>query len=1398
MEPRAGAPQAADLLSSKSQSRVRLLAACLLLVGVALVQDPGFLVADTKFDLVEAPTDFLARALHLWDEQGAFGQLQNQAYGYLWPIGSFFAAGVLAGIPGWLVQRLWLGLVMAVALAGTVKVSKALGVRSDLACLTAGFAFALSPRMLTVLGPISIEAWPSAVAPWVLLALIHGSRTGSPRRWAALAGLAVAMVGGVNAAATFAVIPLGAVWLLTRSPGPRRRALMTWWPIFTLLGTVWWLVPLFVMGAYSPPFLDYIETTTVTTFPTTVFDSLRGTSDWVPYVDADSRAGNDLITTPYLVLNSGVVLMVGFAGILHRQTKERAFLGLSVVLGVLMVAVGHTGAVEGWFAADARSLLDGALSPLRNVHKFDVVVRLPLVIGLALFLDRVVSAGRGKDEGPSATATPAASRDPATVMERSNRLAIISMVLLAVVGSVVPALVGRVTPAGAMLDVPQYWQQTADWLADHDEGTALVVPGAPFAKYLWGAPRDEPLQYYANSRWAVRNIIPLAPGANIRMLDEVERHFIEGDGSPGLAAYLRRSGVRHLVVRNDLQLSDDVPQPVVVHQVLRDSGLVRVASFGPDVGGGATLDADDGGRVVVNGGWQASYPAVEVFEVPGDGTLAVTAGAPPTVVGGPEDLADLSDLGVLGDAPVRLASDLRNGEEPAEGVPFVLTDGLREREHFFGRIHDSYSAALTPGDVPHNGSPIRDYAIAGMDRWSTTVHLDGARSVSASSSASDSTAGGGAERGELPYAALDRSRDTQWVSGGGSPWWRVDLVDPVPVDFVTVVGGSAAAGNQELRVVTSAGASKPAEVGPGQTILFAVPSGQTSWVRVEDASDVEGRPVAVAEVRVPGVEVERRLVTPVLPDGWRNPDAIVLRTDLDDRNGCVEVDGAVRCVASRVRTDEEAAGMARTVTLPEADDWEPELTVRPVSGTPLSRIIQRGLAVRILASSIAVPDVRAGPVAAVDGDPGTTWLPDIDDLRPSLTLRWLGERDISGIDLSVEEGTGAALPTRVRLVWPGGSKEVELRDGHGVFSAIRTNRLQLVVMEGDDTKDLGFDSFPAEIGVGISELEVVGVPFLPERLSIDARPTACGVGPSVELNGVLYDTFVDASPAQLQRGDPVPARICGPGTAPQESTLDLGAGENVVSVRSTKAFVPASLVLTREGASLTTDRPTAARESGGPTTRRLTLGGDDHRILALRQNANPGWEASQDGNRLRSVVLDGWQQGWVIDGTAPVRARFAPDGAYRAGVLGGLLALLSLVALCALLVWRRHREHDLPEPLAARALPALPAVCMVALVSGLLAGWTGLAVALAVAFVTRWFAPRWPGLVLWLLAAPCLAVGATYAIRPWAGAFGWAGGLAWPSYLMLVPLVGALMAAATGSALLPRRLRRSAGRSTTR
>ena len=65
---------------------------------------------------------------------------------------------------------------------------------------------------------------------------------------------------------------------------------------------------------------------------------------------------------------------------------------LSTFVGLLMVTAGHGGALQGWFGGSEREALDGVLAPLRNVHKFDPVIRLPLVLGLA-HLIAVMGAG---------------------------------------------------------------------------------------------------------------------------------------------------------------------------------------------------------------------------------------------------------------------------------------------------------------------------------------------------------------------------------------------------------------------------------------------------------------------------------------------------------------------------------------------------------------------------------------------------------------------------------------------------------------------------------------------------------------------------------------------------------------------------------------------------------------------------------------------------------------------------------------------------------------------------------------------------------------------------------------------------------------------------------------------
>ena len=175
---------------------------CLLLSVLVFLQSPGRTSFDTKLDLVVDPAGFLGRALRLWSPDVGFGGLQNQAYGYLFPQGPFFAAGQLLRADPWITQAAWASLLVVVAFLGALRLARALGIGTEATRLVAAAAYALAPRMLTVLGPISSEAGPVALAPWCVLPLVaamHGRLT--IRRGAALSGLAVLAMGGVNATA---------------------------------------------------------------------------------------------------------------------------------------------------------------------------------------------------------------------------------------------------------------------------------------------------------------------------------------------------------------------------------------------------------------------------------------------------------------------------------------------------------------------------------------------------------------------------------------------------------------------------------------------------------------------------------------------------------------------------------------------------------------------------------------------------------------------------------------------------------------------------------------------------------------------------------------------------------------------------------------------------------------------------------------------------------------------------------------------------------------------------------------------------------------------------------------------------------------------------------------------
>src|SRR5690606_34926921 len=109
--------------------------------------------------------------------------------------------------------------------------------------------------------------------------------------------------------------------------------------------------------------------------------AVRGVTNWVPIVSGQARAGVSFFTEPVVMFNAGLVVLVGLVGLTLRGLVVRRFLVVGMFLGLVMVTLGHTGAVSGLWARDLQELLDGVLAPLRNTHKFDVVIRIPVMLG---------------------------------------------------------------------------------------------------------------------------------------------------------------------------------------------------------------------------------------------------------------------------------------------------------------------------------------------------------------------------------------------------------------------------------------------------------------------------------------------------------------------------------------------------------------------------------------------------------------------------------------------------------------------------------------------------------------------------------------------------------------------------------------------------------------------------------------------------------------------------------------------------------------------------------------------------------------------------------------------------------------------------------------------------------
>ncbi|WP_067439270.1 alpha-(1-_3)-arabinofuranosyltransferase domain-containing protein [Nocardioides jensenii] len=1261
----------------------------LVLVLFAFIQRPGLLVADTKFDLVVSPGRFLTRATSMWDGGAAFGQIQNQAYGYFFPMGPFFWIGEQLGLEPWVTQRLWWSLLLVLAFFGLLKVAETLGVGKPWTRVVAAFAYALSVHITTIIGASSVEAWPTALVPWVLWAVMRGTHSGSERRWAAAAGLLTAACGGVNAVAVAAVLPLGACWIFTREGGRRRWVFFAWWVGCTLLATLWWLVPLFLMGSYSFPFLDYIENATVTTLPTDLPDVVGGSSVWVPYIDSGTYgAGHGLGMTPFLIVDAALLAGLGLAGLARKDTPHRQFLLVSLLVGVALLSFGYTGDGAGWLAGSRQELLDGALAPLRNLHKFDAVLRLPLVLGLAHVL---------------AVMMPSWKRATWSVRLWPG------VAVLALVGTASPWFIPSVAPAGATEAVPDYWVKAADYLNTDDvggqHGRTLVVPAAAFGTYDWGSPRDDVLQPLMTAAWGVRNVVPLAEPGNVAFLDAVTAEVESGAPSPRLAAILSSNGVSRLVVRNDLNRGlSGAPDPVILHQALeRSPGLRPVASFGPSLGWKPSADVE-GGRVLPNGGLSDTYAAVEVYEV-GDAVGAVS------VV---DDTAVPEVAGAAGagfDTTLVPGNFVLAGDDSSDhDRDFVLTDTLRKREKAFASVRRNESSTMSSDDAWRlSGREHFHRMRPDEERWMGTTVWDGVRQVTASSSQAWADSAPPIDRGSDPGAALDGDPESAWRTAPGrssvGQWWQVDFDSGTDLDDVVLtVPEDTFVSRVRLSNGTAYVDVDLEDAGEPQHVTTTL--GQSDSLRIsvlEVAKGADYRSFELAEVEVPGVVAQRYLALPE-PPADADLSGISLNRDRGT-SACSATSESLVCQDVWATRGEDGDVIARRFDLPTSSTQEIALRGSLRSGPAAVEEVSASLPFEVGASSSGSTDLRGSVLATLDDDDRSTWVADTDDEDPALKIVWPRPQRISRIGLVTDASAPGARPTKVAVTAGGRTREVDLdADGNGRFPAVTTRRLTIEVLETAPVYS-GVVDPAARMPVGVSELVVKASPAGPNLLQTADRTLRlpCGEGPGLQVNGAHVDTSVTSTLTDLLNGR-MDVVACSP-------TVSLDAGENSLLTEPTAAVRIDHVDLTvPEGDSSSS----AGADEAVPVTawsdheRTLQLGpGDGRRILVVAENFSSGWEARIGGQLLEPQRVSGWKQGWVVPegASGEVQLTFAPQSWFVGGLVAGALGLVLLLGLA--LVPARRGERPATSREASR--PTIWFVLVPA--AGLLAGWAGFAIA---------------------------------------------------------------------------------------
>ena len=1301
--------------------------------AIAMVQRPGFATSDTKIDLHVSPVRFLSDVASTWTPTGSLGHVQGGQYaGYLFPMGPFFAVGHLVGIPDWVVGRLWLGTLIALASWGVVRLMDALyrpgrGVPH----LVAGAMIALNPYVVVFANQTSVTLVGYAALPWLLLAAHRGLR--DPRGWwwpAAVALILMSTEGGVNAAVTAWLLPAVGLLLLWEA---WTRA-VTWRAVgdfvlraapLSLVASLWWVAPALVQSRYGIDFLQFTEHQGAIWTTTSLSEAIRLMGYWITYLGVGfagrvqpyfSDAGT-LLFDPAVVTATLLVPALALAGFVwSRRWRYGPFFLALVLMGLIVMTVGFP---EGTPLRRTSNFVYNhiaAIRFLRTTYKAGPLVALGLAcLGGAAAGEAWRRIGARRTLGVAAATAAAA--------------------LLAL--SAWPLVQGRAVERRlAWKRIPHAWTAAAHGLdRTLPRGSrALVLPGQLFAFYTWGGTVDPILPALTRRPVGVRNVPPFADQRATDLLWSTDSLLQEKRLVPGqLLPLVRLMGARAVITGadDDRFRSGAMAAADAAGELRSQAGFSRPSvSYGPF----RRYDVSPASL-----GPPVRLPEVRRYDVAGPGLVRVQPAAPLTVVDGSADaLGDLAGFGALpARTPLVYAGDQTAGAIRAaasRGADLVVSDSNRRRTLLPSQSLANTGPTLGASDPISSDASVLDPFKSAGTAAQTVAEYDGARYVRAPASPNF------AQLPEhRPFAAFDGSTATSWLADPhldkSDSWIEIGFTAPRDLDRIELMP------HDDSRASTTAVsiAGRRFDVHPGRNTL-RLSLRHVDRLRILIVGKrVPATPPRGAggldEVRIPGLAVHERLRPPALiENALRGADLrrssltyLFDRTTADDpyRVGSMHHDAQLRLV--RDRSDPEAA-IARTFVLPaprrlRADAW---LSVDPATGDGvLDRLAGYRGAVRFTSSSrfAGVPGYRAS--AAFDGNALRGWIGSWIAGRPAW-LAWTAPAPAAVNRLQLLHVASAVrFPTRVRLTSDEGSTPplaVGPRGAVVLPRPLRGRRFRLDVLAAAFPPGTSADG-RGRSAMGIAEVRGPGVP----TVHVSTRGRAglrCGDA-RLRLGGHPVPLLPRASIADIDAGRPFRATQCGAAVALPAGATRLDVSRGMLRVDHLRLASPAPAAL-REAGGGQVVTPGSIRR-GSMTGTRLSVRGPSW--LVLGESYNRGWRAFCGGRALGAPVpIDGYANGWRVGtGCRTARFEFAPNRiAYWGYALSAVACALLLVYL---LVARRRRLAAAAESgdgafassiQAADRPPSMPLRRALLL---------ALPAALAVAFV---FAAR-TGPIAWLL-----------------------------------------------------------------